>query len=107
MITMKHLRLRDVTGCIDHELLEHGRPGRGVVTDVEIERTLRAASVDYHVCRLTVRLQVDGEQPYSTVVHQRIPVDALPALTGGAATVAVRVDPADRRTVALDLAAIA
>jgi hypothetical protein len=103
---MKHLRLRDITGCIDHELLEHGRPGHGVVTDVEVERTVRAGSAEYHVCRLTVRLQVDNEEPYTTVVHQRIPVDVLPALAGGAATVAVRVDPADRRTVALDLAAI-
>jgi hypothetical protein len=107
MLTMRHLRLRDITGCIDHELLEHGRPGHGVVTDVEIERTVRAASVDYHVCRLTVRLLVDGEPPYTTVVHQRIPVAALLALTDGAATVPVRVDPADPRTVALDLAAIA
>jgi hypothetical protein len=107
MPAMKHRRLRDITGCIDPELLAHGRLGRGVVTDLEVERTVRAASVDYHVCRLTVRLQVDGGQPYTTVVHQRIPVAALPALTGGAATVPVRVDPADPRVVALDLAATA
>jgi len=69
MIVMKHLRLRDVTGCIDHELLRHARPGRGAVTDVEVERTVRAASVDRYASRLTVRLQVNGEQPYTTVVR--------------------------------------
>ena len=106
MLAMKRLRLRDITGCIDHELLADGRAGHGVVTDVEVERTVRAASVDHHVCRLTVRIQVDGEQPYTTVVHQRIPVAALPALSDGAAVVPVRVDPADPRTVALDLGAI-
>jgi hypothetical protein len=72
MIAMKHLRLRDITGCIDHELLGHARPGRGALTDVEVERTVRAASVDRYACRLTVRLQVNGGHPYTTVVrHER------------------------------------
>jgi hypothetical protein len=80
---MRRPRPRDITGCIDHELLERGRPDHGVMTHVEIERTVRAAPVEYYVSRLTLRLQVDGEQPYTTVVHQRIPVNALPALTDG------------------------
>ena len=53
MVGVKHLRLRDVTGCIDHELLDHGRRGRIAVTDVEVERTVGAASIDDHVVQVT------------------------------------------------------
>jgi hypothetical protein len=55
IITTMRLRHRDITGCIDHELLERRRPGHGVMTHVEIERTVRAASVEYYMCRLTLR----------------------------------------------------
>jgi hypothetical protein len=38
IIGVKHLRLRDITGGVDHELFERGRVGRDVVTGVDVAK---------------------------------------------------------------------
>jgi hypothetical protein len=100
---VKHIRLRDLTGGVDTALLRRGRPASGVVTSIEIERTLHVGTDEYRVCSVQVRVHLDGERPYLATVRQRIPAEMIATLASGRATVAVRVDPVDHETIAIDL----
>ena len=97
--------VNQAVGGADSELLRTGVPGLGQIMSAQptggtvqiggglVERT----------CTFQVKVLLNGGQPYSAMVRQRVPEISLPQLQSGTARVAVRVDPAQPMRVALDL----
>lgn len=56
---------------------------------------------DHPVCEVQLEVAVPGQGPYTTTIRQTIPRMQVPMLQPGA-TLAVKVDPADRDTVVMD-----
>jgi hypothetical protein len=56
---------------------------------------------DHPVCEVSLEVTVPGQGPYTTAIKQAIPRLQVPMLQPGA-TLAVKVDPADRDIVVLD-----
>ena len=75
-----------------------GVPGTARVLGV----TDTGATVNDHpVCDVELEVTVPGQGPYTTTIRQTIPRMQVPMLQPGA-TLAVKVDPADRNTVVMD-----
>lgn len=94
------------TGTPDHQLLQTGILARGEVLGLDASgMTIQVGGgLVERKCTITLSVMLDREPRYQATVEQRIPEIYLPQLASGAAVVAVRVDPADRSRVALDLA---
>jgi hypothetical protein len=60
-----------------------------------------AKSGAWYVCRIGLRVELVGRDPYEVTVQQRIEAVRLPAVQPGS-TVAVRVDPANPLIVGID-----
>lgn len=98
-------KVRQMAGAPSKELMEKGLLGRGIIT--EVKQTGVSTGVDFdpsHVCVFTVEVSLDNTPRYMATCRQAIRATILPQLLGGGATVAVRVDPDDHQTIALDLA---
>ena len=96
-------KVKSMAGGADTELLEKGRLGRGVVVGLELTGTAVSFGVDqYRVCQVAVQVFLDGEQPYVAQARQRILEYQIPQFSQGGAVVAVRVDPTDPQTIAID-----
>lgn len=94
------------TGTPDHALLRTGVLARGEILGLDASgMTVQlGGGLVERKCSITVSVMLDREPRYQATVEQRIPEVYLPQLASGAAVVAVRVDPADRSRIALDLA---
>jgi hypothetical protein len=60
-----------------------------------------AKSGVWYVCRIGLRVELAGREPYDVTVQQRVEAVRLPAVQPGA-TVAVRIDPANPLIVGID-----
>jgi hypothetical protein len=96
--------LSKITGGVDKKLLENGLPGRGIITDVKLTgTTLQTGNgLVQRTCVFTLEVSLDGKDPYTATCKQRIPEIELPQIQPGNSTVAVRVDPNDLQSVAID-----
>jgi hypothetical protein len=96
----------NATGTPDHALLQTGILARGeIVGFAPSGMTIQVGNgLVERKCTITLSVMVDREPRYQAVVEQRIPEVYLPQLASGSAVVTVRVDPADRNRVAVDLA---
>lgn len=97
---------RSAVGGVDGDLLANGLLGRGDLVGVDISgMTLQVANgLVERKCTLSLQVYLEGEAPYPATAVQRIPEVYLPQLVPGQTVLAVRVDPADRTKVAVDLA---
>ena len=97
-------KMRDLTGSVSKELLEHGDLGRGII--VSVKQTSVSTGADFdpaHVCVFTVEVSLDNVPRYTATCRQAVRATILPQLMMPGATVAVRVDPHDRTRMALSL----
>lgn len=97
---------QDLTGGTDSQLLATGILARGEILSMAptggtvqimgglVERT----------CEFTIRVMMDGQQPYDQMVSQRVPEINIAQLQQPGVVVAVRVDPANHARIALDFA---
>lgn len=97
---------RSAVGSVDGDLLTNGLLGRADLLGVDISgMTLQVANgLVERKCTLTLQVYLEGEAPYQATAVQRIQEIYLPQLVPGQTVLAVRVDPADRTKVAVDLA---
>src|SRR5579871_1426059 len=98
-------KMRDLTGSVPKELLEHGLLGRGII--VSIQQTSVSTGADFnpaHVCVFTVEVALDDVPRYTATCRQAVRATILPQLMMPGATVAVRVDRGDHSRIALSLA---
>lgn len=97
-------KMKNLTGSVPKELLEHGLLGRGII--VSIQQTSVSTGADFnpaHVCVFTVEVALDDVPRYTATCRQAVRATILPQLMTPGATVAVRVDPNDRSRIALSL----
>ena len=93
-----------MTGGVDKKLLETGLPGRGIITDVKLTgTTLQSGNgLVQRSCVFTLEVSLDGKDPYTASVKQRIPEIQIPQIQVGSTTVAVRANPDDPSQIAID-----
>jgi len=78
--------------------------GRGQITDVQpIAEVGREEPELAPVHRFTVRVFLDGVEPFEARCRQAVPAALVSQLASGQRAVAVRVDPRDRTVITLDL----
>jgi hypothetical protein len=97
-------KMRNLTGAVPKELLEHGLLGRGII--VSVQQTGVSTGVDFdpsHVCVFTVEVALDNTPRYNATCRQAVRATVLPQLMLPGATVAVRVDQQDHSRIALSL----
>jgi hypothetical protein len=96
--------LGNLLGSADDNLIHNGVLGRGEVLGIDASgMTLQIGNgLVERKCTLTLNVLLDGQHPYQAQVSQRIQEVYIPQLSAGGAVVAVRVDPADHSTVAID-----
>lgn len=97
-------KMRNLTGAVPKELLEHGLLGRGII--VSVQQTGVSSGADFdpaHVCVFTVEVALDHTPQYNATCRQAVKATVLPQLMLPGATVAVRIDPNDHSHVALSL----
>ena len=94
----------DLMGGADSTLLATGRLGRGEITGIQLSNTTMSVmnGLEERICTFTLRVMLDGEQPYEATTTQRVPEINIPALQQPGVVLAVRVDPNDRTKVAID-----
>lgn len=97
-------KMRNLTGSVPKELLEHGLLGRGIIVGVQQTSVSTGADFDpAHVCVFTVEVALDNVPRYNATCRQAVRATILPRLITPGATVAVRVDAADHSRIALSL----
>lgn len=97
-------KMRNLTGAVPKELLEHGLLGRGIIVSVQQTGVSTGADFDpAHVCVFTVEVALDNIPRYNATCRQAVRATILPQLMAPGATVAVRVDPSDHSQFALSL----
>src|SRR5436305_7960725 len=98
-------RMRNLTGSVPQELLQHGLLGRGIIVSVQQTNVSTGADFDpAHVCVFTIEVALDNTPRYTATCRQAVSAMLLPQLMSGEATVAVRVNPNDHSEIAMDLA---
>jgi hypothetical protein len=96
--------MRDLTGAVSKELLEHGELGRGIIVSVKQTNVSTGADFDpAHVCVFTVEVALDNVPRYTATCRQAVRATILTQLMMPGAAVAVRVDPEERSRIALSL----
>ncbi|HEY4346124.1 MAG TPA: hypothetical protein VGM80_00925 [Gaiellaceae bacterium] len=91
-------------GRVDTDLIRNGLLGRGLVTSItETGTIIGTRMAPRPVCDFGVQVTLDGEPPFAAQVRQSIPASYVPDFVPGETVVAVRVDPADRTRVGIDL----
>jgi hypothetical protein len=98
-------RTRNPTGLIANGVPADGSLlGRGSIVSVQQTTVSTGTDADpSHECVFTVEVVLDGASRYTATCRQSVPAMALVPLMLPGATVAVRVDPADRSRAALSL----
>jgi hypothetical protein len=78
--------------------------GRGEVLGVQASGMTMSVNngLTQRKCTITLKVMLDGQQPYEAVCVQRVQEVYLPQLSSGSAVVAVRVEEADHSKVAID-----
>ncbi len=98
-------KMRELTGSVPKELLEHGLLGRGIIVSVQQTGVSIGSDMDpAHVCVFTVEVALDNTPRYTATCRQAVRATYLPQLMMPGATVAVRVDPTDQSHIAMSLA---
>ncbi len=94
---------RNLTGGVDQQLLATGILARGEILAVAPSGTTVTIGngIPERNCTFTLRVMMDGQQPFDATASQRVQELWIPQLQQGA-VVAVRVDPADHSKVAID-----
>ena len=94
----------NLIGSPDSAVMSSPLIGRGEVLGVQLSgMTLQVGNgLTERKCTVTLKVMLDGQQPYQAQAVQRIQEIYLPQLSSGAAVVAVRVDQADHSKVAID-----
>jgi predicted RecA/RadA family phage recombinase len=98
-------RAHNPTGLIAHEVPASGSLlGSGSIVSVQQTTVNTGTPGDpSHECVFTVEVALDGASRYTATCRQSVRAMALVPLMLPGATVAVRVDPADRSRIALSL----
>src|SRR5436305_6990387 len=97
-------RMRNLTGSVPQELLQHGLLGRGIIVSVQQTNVSTGADFDpAHVCVFTVEVALDNTPRDNATCRQAVRATTLPQLMLPGATVAVRVDASDHSRIALSL----
>jgi hypothetical protein len=96
---------RNLTGGVDQQLLATGLLARGEILGVAPSGTTVTIGngIPERNCTFTLRVMMDGVQPFDATVSQRVQELWIPQLQQGA-VVAVRVDAADHSKVVIDFA---
>ena len=98
-------KLKEMGGSPSSDLLQNGLIGRGLLLGVETTRVSTGPEgFEKPVCVFTVEVTLDNTPTYQAQCRQAVPVVALAQLVPGQTVVAVRVDPNDPTTIALDFA---
>jgi hypothetical protein len=94
---------RNLTGGVDQQLLATGILARGEILALTPSGTTLTVGngIPERNCAFTLRVMMDGEQPFDATVSQRVQELWIPQLQQSA-VVAVRVDPNDHSKVAID-----
>lgn len=94
---------RNLTGGVDQQLLATGILARGEILAVAPSGTTVTIGngIPERNCTFTLRVMMDGQQPFDATASQRVQELWIPQLQQGA-VVAVRVDAADHSKVAID-----
>ena len=94
----------DLIGSPDSAIMNSPLIGRGEVLGVQMSgMTLQVGNgLTERKCTITLKVYLDGQQPYEAQAVQRIQEIYLPQLSSGSAIVAVRVEEADHSKVAID-----
>ena len=92
-------------GIEDSKLIKNGTLALGTVLSVKRTGLYTGNQPDQDaVCDFTVEVTpLDGSPAYQAKVTHAVPVTYLPQFESGQASVAVRVDPADKTRIELDL----
>lgn len=95
---------RNLTGGVDQQLLATGVLARGEILALAPSNTTVTIGngLEERNCTFTLRVLMDGRQPFDATVVQRVAEVWIPQLQQGGAVVAVRVDPNDPTRVAID-----
>ena len=95
---------RNLTGGVDQQLLASGVLARGEILALAPSSTTVTIGngLEERNCTFTLRVMMDGQQPFDATVAQRVAEVWIPQLQQGGAVVAVRVDPNDHSRVAID-----
>jgi hypothetical protein len=89
-------QLRNVT-TVD-PVMTSGTPGKALILSADWTGTV--INLEY-VCRIALRVEIPGREPYDATVEQRVDPLRLATLQPGT-TVAIRVDPAESLNVQID-----
>ena len=94
----------DLIGSPDSAIMNSPLIGRGEVLNVQLSgMTLQVGNgLTERKCTITLKVMLDGQEPYEAQAVQRIQEIYLPQLSSGSAVVAVRVEEADHSKVAID-----
>lgn len=95
---------RNLTGGVDQQLLATGVLARAEILGLVPSGTTVTIGngLEERNCTFTLRILMDGQQPFDATVSQRVQEVWIPQLQQGGAVVAARVDPNDHSKVAID-----
>jgi hypothetical protein len=98
-------KLKELSGTPSAELLQNGLLGRGLLVSVQTTNmSTGAEGFEKPVCIFTIEVTLDNIPTYQAQCRQAVPVVALAQLVPGQSVVAVRVDPNDQSSIAIDFA---
>ena len=97
-------QMQTYTGRVPAELLERGQAGLGMIVSAQQTEVSTGHGTDLaHVCVFTVEVAIEGRRRYTATCRQAVRASVLSELMLPDATVAVRVDPADRSRIVLSI----
>jgi hypothetical protein len=89
-------------GGVDSALLRAGRPGRGLIKNIQVDGAVVAGAVPEQPCMFTLEIDLYDTDPYPAFIRQRVPQLVLAQLVPDGSVVMVRVDPMNLTRVAID-----
>lgn len=100
--------LSNLIGSPDDALLVNGELARGHILGVSASSMSMSVmnGMRERKCTFTVQVYREGHEPYQATAVQRVQEVYIPQFASGRAWVAVRVDPANPASIALDFATV-
>lgn len=97
-------KIKEATSLVTgNDKIEGARIGRGIITNVELTgSSITIGNIEQYVCRITVEVALDDTERYLAECKQKLPVWTISQIQPGGTTVAVRVNPADAKHIAID-----